>query len=146
MQGATAAWTAAQWLLNAALSANPIGLIIVAVAGLVAGIIVAYRESETFRNIVQGALNAVKTAAEVVANFFKQNVVPAIRAIINVAQDLWNYFNNNLLPIFQMAFNVAKKLADFYKDYVVLQFNLVKTTVQVLIGVIRTLVNVIEDV
>src|SRR5262245_491715 len=31
---ATAAWTAAQWLLNAALSANPIGLVIVAIAAL----------------------------------------------------------------------------------------------------------------
>lgn len=36
--GVTKAWTAAQWLLNAALNANPIGLIIAAVAALAAGV------------------------------------------------------------------------------------------------------------
>lgn len=35
---ATKAVTAAQWLWNAALSANPIGLVVVAIAGLIAGI------------------------------------------------------------------------------------------------------------
>jgi len=59
---ATAAWTAAQWLLNAALNANPIGLVVVAVAALTAGIILAYKHSETFRNVVSAAMGAVKTA------------------------------------------------------------------------------------
>lgn len=36
---ATKLWTAAQWLLNAALTANPIGLIIVAIAALIALVI-----------------------------------------------------------------------------------------------------------
>lgn len=41
---ATYAWTAAQWLLNAALTANPIGLIIVGIAALIALVvaIIAY--------------------------------------------------------------------------------------------------------
>lgn len=56
---ATGAMTAAQWLLNAALTANPIGLVILAVAALVAAIVVAYRKSETFRRIVDAALRAV---------------------------------------------------------------------------------------
>jgi TP901 family phage tail tape measure protein len=34
---ATKAWTAAQWLWNAALSANPIGLVIIGIAALIAG-------------------------------------------------------------------------------------------------------------
>ena len=33
---ATKAWAAVQWLLNAAMSANPIGLVIIAIAGLIA--------------------------------------------------------------------------------------------------------------
>jgi len=51
---ATTAWTAVQWLLNAALTANPIGLVVAAIAALVAGVIVAYNHSETFRNYVDG--------------------------------------------------------------------------------------------
>lgn len=60
---AVLAWTAAQWLLNAAMTANPIGIIIVVIALLVAAIVLAYTKSETFRNIVDGALKAVGQAA-----------------------------------------------------------------------------------
>jgi hypothetical protein len=35
----TKAWAAAQWLVNAAMSANPIGLIVVAIAAVIAGIV-----------------------------------------------------------------------------------------------------------
>jgi hypothetical protein len=52
VNAATTAWTAVQWLLNAALTANPIGLVVAAVAALVAGVIIAYNHSETFRRIV----------------------------------------------------------------------------------------------
>lgn len=59
---ASKAWAAAQWLLNAALTANPIGLVIVAVVALVAAIIYAYKHSQTFRNIVQAAMRGVVAA------------------------------------------------------------------------------------
>lgn len=59
---ATLAWTAAQWLLNAALLANPLGLFIAAILAVVAAIVLAYRNSETFRNIVQAVAKACVTA------------------------------------------------------------------------------------
>lgn len=59
---ATTVWTGAQWLLNAALTANPIGIVIAIVAALVVAIIIAYRKSETFRSIVQAAMRGVVTA------------------------------------------------------------------------------------
>jgi TP901 family phage tail tape measure protein len=63
---ATKASAAAQWLLNAAMSANPIGLVIVAVAALTAGIVLLWKRSETFRRVVIGTWNAIKTAATAV--------------------------------------------------------------------------------
>lgn len=56
----TAALTVAQTALDVALDANPIGLIVIAIAGLVAGLVYAYTHSETFRNVVNGAFGAVK--------------------------------------------------------------------------------------
>lgn len=53
---------AAQWALNAAMTANPIGLVILAVVALVAAFVIAYKKSETFRNIVQGAMKGVQVA------------------------------------------------------------------------------------
>jgi phage-related minor tail protein len=59
---ATGAWTAAQWLLNTALTMNPIGIVIMLIVALVAGIVIAYKKSETFRKIVQGAMKGVVKA------------------------------------------------------------------------------------
>jgi phage-related protein len=49
---ATKAMAVSQWALNAAMSANPIGLIVLAVVALIAGLVLAYKKSETFRDIV----------------------------------------------------------------------------------------------
>ncbi|MEJ7891714.1 MAG: hypothetical protein WKF94_03650 [Solirubrobacteraceae bacterium] len=46
---ATKVWAGVQWLLNAALTANPIGLIVVAIAALAAGVVIAYKKNDAFR-------------------------------------------------------------------------------------------------
>lgn len=56
---ATAAATGAQWLLNVALSANPIGLIIAAVAALVAGLVWFFTQTEIGQKIVTAAWDAI---------------------------------------------------------------------------------------
>lgn len=57
---ATKSTAAAQWLLNAAMSANPIGLIIAAVALLITGFISLYKNSETVRGAIAGLGEAAK--------------------------------------------------------------------------------------
>lgn len=54
----------AQAALNAVLSANPIGLVVAALAALAAGLVTAYHTSEAFRNIVNGAFQAVANIAQ----------------------------------------------------------------------------------
>lgn len=61
---ATGAWSAAQWALNAAMTANPIGLILVGLVALGAALVIAYQKSETFRAIVKAAFSAVGAAAK----------------------------------------------------------------------------------
>lgn len=68
---ATGAATGAQTGLNAALAANPIGLVVIAIAALVGAFVLAWKHSETFRDVVRGALNVVKTAAEGLWDFFR---------------------------------------------------------------------------
>lgn len=62
----TGVWTAAQWALNAAMTANPIGIVIVGLVALGAGLVVAYKKSETFRNIVNGAFRGVAAVGRAV--------------------------------------------------------------------------------
>jgi phage-related protein len=85
-----AAWLVITLAEDAALDANPIGVIVLAIAALVAGIIYAYKHSALFREIVQGALNAVKVAAESVANFFTKQIPEA-----------WSFLYEHTVKIFQ---------------------------------------------
>jgi phage-related protein len=57
-------WATAQWLLNAAMAANPIGVVVVVIGLLVAAFVLAWTHSETFRDIVTGAWERVKVFAE----------------------------------------------------------------------------------
>lgn len=68
---ATTLWTGAQWLLNAALTANPIGIIVVAIAALVAGVIYAWNNFEGFRGVVMGVWEVLKGAFNYVADFIR---------------------------------------------------------------------------
>jgi hypothetical protein len=63
-KAATIGWAAAQKILNFVLAANPIGLVIAAIALLAVGLIYAYKHSETFRKIVDGAFRGVAAAGK----------------------------------------------------------------------------------
>lgn len=59
----------AQAALNTVLSANPIGLVVAALAALAAGLVTAYHTSETFRSAVDSAFLAIqKTASNVIGS------------------------------------------------------------------------------
>lgn len=68
--------TAAQWLYNAALTANPIGLVVVALGLLVGGLILAYTQSETFREIVNGAWESIHETVLPILAWFTDTLVP----------------------------------------------------------------------
>lgn len=80
---ASKAWAAAQWLLNAALTANPIGLVIVAIVALTAAIVIAYKRSATFRQVVQTAFKGVQAAARVMWSLIK-SYFNALGTVFNV--------------------------------------------------------------
>jgi tape measure domain-containing protein len=77
----TKAMAAVQAVLNLVLAANPIGLVILAIVGLAAAFVYAYKHSETFRNIVNGVFNAVKNVIMGVYNWVKSNW-PLLLAIL----------------------------------------------------------------
>ena len=71
VKAATAVWTGVQWLLNVALTANPIGIIIVAIAALVAIIIVIATKTTWFQDIWTRVWAGVKIAASAVWDWLK---------------------------------------------------------------------------
>ena len=56
----TKTFTAVQWALNAALTANPIGVVVMGIAALGGALVLAYKKSESFRNMISSTLNKLK--------------------------------------------------------------------------------------
>ncbi len=86
---ATKLAAAGQWLWNVALDANPIGLVIVAIGALVAGVIYAYTHFEGFRNVVNDVWEAMKVAFEWVKTA-GVNTWHALVAAFDWAKDAFN--------------------------------------------------------
>ena len=63
-EGGATGLAVAQAGLNAVLKANPVGLVVSVLAALAAALVTAYQTSETFRNIVDGAFQAVANIAK----------------------------------------------------------------------------------
>ena len=61
--------TVAQWLLNAAMNANPIGIIIAAITGLVTAFVLLWKKSEAFREFWIGLWEVIQQDAEAVVEF-----------------------------------------------------------------------------
>ncbi|MDH2424732.1 NlpC/P60 family protein [Sphaerisporangium sp. TRM90804] len=101
VRAATVAWTAVQWLLNAALNANPIGLIVIAITALVAALIYAWNNSETFRTVVTSVWEAIKTA---ISAAWTNVIQPALQAI-------WTFITTVLMPVFTALWNNVIKPA-----------------------------------
>jgi hypothetical protein len=75
VRGATVAATAAQWLLNAALSANPIGLVVAAIALLVGGLVWFFTKTE----LGQKAWGALTDGFKAGIAFVRDVAIPAIK-------------------------------------------------------------------
>lgn len=106
---ALAAWAvvgkvvaAVQWLINFAMDANPIGLIVLAIVGLVAAFVYLWTHSAAFRNFFIGLWDGIwsflKTVGAWFAGPFASFFVSAWNIIAGVAMWLWH---NVLEPFWQ---------------------------------------------
>lgn len=104
IMGMIAAWRAyviVQAAVNAVMLANPITLVIVALAALVAAIVIAWNHSETFRTIVLGAWGAIRAATEAAFNAVRSVITSVMSTIgsvisgaVNTAKSVFNWFGS----------------------------------------------------
>lgn len=122
----TKAQTVAQAALNVVMRLNPVALVVTALVALGVALVVAYKRSETFRRIVDGAwagikravqtawdgyikpaLNAVgaalKVAGSVVMWLWRNIFAPAFSAIGTIISVLWNSFARPILGMIGAA-------------------------------------------
>lgn len=72
----------AQRVLNAAMRANPIGLVVTAIILLVTAIVILWKKNKTFRKIVLAVWGAIKKAAGAVWDWIKNKIVKNVVAFV----------------------------------------------------------------
>ncbi|MFJ4107884.1 tape measure protein [Oerskovia enterophila] len=144
----TIAATTLQAAFNAVLSANPIGLIILAIAALVGALVWFFTQTETGKAIVQAAWSGIQSAISAVASWWTGTAWPAIKAVIDwfgaafqVAGTIistvwsgiqtaigavWAWIRDNVFAKIRWWIDVIKIAFGLYRDAIVSAWNTVK--------------------
>lgn len=109
---------AAQWGLNAAMSANPIGLLVAAIVGLVAGFIYLWNNVEGFRNFFLGVWDAIKVGVGVAVDWIKG----ALATMGDFFSTVWDGIKNVVGVSFTFIQDVANNVVSFFRDVVAPMF------------------------
>ena len=104
---ATKVWTVVQAAFNAVMSANPIAIAIIAIAALVAAIVIAYKKSETFRNVVQKVWGAIKSW---ISDVWNNTLKPIFTAIVDWIKE----FVSNHMETFKKIWSVVLTVIQTY--------------------------------
>ncbi|WP_344500352.1 phage tail tape measure protein [Streptomyces enissocaesilis] len=107
----TRGYAIAQGILNAVMTANPIGLIITGIAALVTLLVVAYNKSDTFRRIVQATWSGIQFGWDLLWNYYLKPGLTAAMAYLRLLGNagLW-LWNNALKPAFDAIMMAGKIL------------------------------------
>lgn len=113
--------TAAQWLFNAALSANPIGLVIIGLVALIAGLAYLWNTSEGFRNFWinewESIKNTCKVAVDGISKFFTDTIPNAFKSLINSAKSTKDFFVNGFEYLKNAVSNFGTLLVTKFKNW-----------------------------
>lgn len=105
--------TAATWLWNAALDANPIGIVVLAIAGLVAIIGITtdgFKNWTPVINVVKGAFNDLETAGKDVFGFFQEIFEVEMKGWMVVMNDFWDVIK----PIVQGVEDIGSAIGNLF--------------------------------
>ena len=93
----------AQWLLNAAMSANPIGLVVAAIAALVAGLILAWKKFDGFRAAVKAIWDTIKGFGEILKNFVIDRIQGLLTGIGKIGEAIGKLFKGDFSGAWESA-------------------------------------------
>lgn len=107
---ATKVATGVQWLWNAALTANPIGLVVAGVAALVGGIIWAYTEFEGFRKVIHGTWEVIKLFGNTIKEFVLDRIQGLLSGITGLGKALMQFFTGDWKAAWETGKNAVGDL------------------------------------
>lgn len=107
--------TVAQWLFNSSLLANPIVLVVAAIAGLIAAIAILWNTNEGFRNAVMNAWQAV-------VDFFTKTIPSAFASVVewfgSLYEQISSFLGNIISSVGQWVSDMASKAVEIGTSFV----------------------------
>lgn len=132
-------------IFNAVLSANPIGIVVVALAALVAGLTWFFTQTETGKQVWQDFMSFLTGLWNGIASWASetwQGVVDAITSVVtslteffsnlwtsitNITTQAWNAFLGIITPFIQPIINMVKANFELIKNYIDTVWNAIST-------------------
>lgn len=168
---ATNAMAVAQGVLNAVMNANPIFLIITAIAAVIAILVVLYNKCEGFRNVINGLFSSVAgifspiisffsgliegivNIFNIVVDFFKKNwqtillfILNPFAGIFKILYDKFEGFRNFVNGIIESIKNIFMGIFNFISGIVLTIADYVKNAIILVVAIVATILETIYNV
>ena len=139
---ATGLWTAAQWALNAAMAANPIVLVVIAIGALVAAIVWAVAN-----------IDSLKTTASITFNHISGTVAAMVAVVqakfseaLNKITEVWNSITGQSLHSSEIIGEIFNTLGFLLGGAFDVAVTVIGTNIAVIINTVTSLAQVIGGV
>ena len=107
---ATNAWTSAQWLLNAALNANPIGIVITVIAALVAAVVYCWNKFAGFRAFILTMWDTMKGFGNIIKEYVIDRLKTLLSGIGKIGEAFAKLFNGDFKGAWSSAVDGVKDI------------------------------------
>lgn len=108
---ATRIWTGVQWLLNVAMSANPIGLIIIGIAALVAAVVYCWNKFAGFRAFILTMWDTLKGFGNIIKEYVINRFNEMLSGLGKLGEALRKLFTGDFKGAASAATEGFKKLS-----------------------------------
>ena len=108
--------TLAQYALNLAMSLNPIGLVVAAVAGLVAAFVVLWNKCDAFKQFWLDLWEKIKGAFSVIVDWIKENWQTMLLALVNPLGAIFKYCYEHFEGFRNFVDNIVTNVKKFFSD------------------------------
>ncbi|MFJ3957695.1 peptidoglycan DD-metalloendopeptidase family protein [Arthrobacter sp. NPDC090010] len=119
VRGWLQAAAAAQWGLNLAMNANPIGLIVAGIAALVAGLVWFFTQTDLGREIVANAWAWIQSAIAGVVSWWNSTLIPVLQTVGQWFSDVWSGAVTVVQAAAAWIGQAAQNIGSWFSTYVV---------------------------
>ncbi len=109
----TKGWTAAQWLLNAAMNANPISIVITVIAALVSAVVYCWNKFAGFRAFLLTMWDVIRGFGRILKEFIIDRIKGMLSGLGKLGTALQKLFSGDFKGSWQTAVEGVKELSGY---------------------------------